>query len=290
MRSTLYQMLAGNVHKLKRKSRLGQVVVVVLAAQLLCLSSFMGFKLPIATGNNIERFWYQSVYQLWQAVPVNTQEQIAQKLPPAANYCKQCQSWSGDGVRYTTYVPQAPLAIFVGYVLGPVFASLAALIFLFVGLVGPLVNLHLFSAGGMPYYTQPGFGYLLGMVLACFVTGKLTQDKTTSLSQLWAVLAGLICVHITGLLYLFSAYFLSGMLSTAQSSIVFGSSTGASWSQWISQEARNFTYYPLPFDIIFSFCAIGLGFPFRWLADILTAPDIGSMRVKQPQKLEEYLP
>lgn len=286
----MYQMLADNVHKLKRKSRLGQIIVVILASQLLCLSSFLGFKLPIATASNVERFWYQSVYQLWETVPANTQEQVFEKLPQAANYCQNCKAWSSGGVRYTNYVPQAPLAIFVGYALGPVLGCLAGCIFLVIGLVGPLLNLHIFSAGGTSYYTQPSFGYLLGMVLACFVTGKLTKDKADSVRQLWAVLAGLACVHLTGLLYLFSAYFLSGMLSAGQASLIFGSSTGVPWSQWVSQEARNFTYYPLPFDVIFSFCAIGLGFPFRWLVSILTAPDIGSMRVKQPQKLEEYLP
>lgn len=120
----------------------------------------------------------------------------------------------------------------------------------------------------MDYYLQPGFGYLLGMVVASACVGYISQGKRTSNKQLLSLFAGILCIHGIGLLY---------MLGICLSSTVYNASgTQLYWSAWLFEEARNLSWYALPYDFLFSLAAIGIGFPARWLVMTLIAPDIAS--------------
>ena len=59
--------------------------------------------------------------------------------------------------------------LMAGFLLGAKLASLSVIVYLCIGLVGVPV----FAAGGGPtYILRPGFGFLLGFVLAAFLIGQ----------------------------------------------------------------------------------------------------------------------
>jgi biotin transporter BioY len=256
----------GKVHRIKRKSIIGQLVIIVLGVEALFFASFTALEVPTATAHNLNSFIQGKIQLVVGCLPDRIQQRIFRAVPRIAT--------ATQPVRYTLYVPQAAAAIFVGYALGWPLATIAACLFCLVGLIGPVFNFHPFAAGGgMDYYLQPGFGYLIGMVLATAVVGAITKDHRTSLRQAAALLAGLVTVHLVGLAYLLGVCLFFTFFEDLRSSPV--------WSQWVFEQARNLTWYTLPYDFLFALVLIGLGFPFRWLAGILIAPDI-AFRNKYP--------
>ncbi|HEY9786222.1 MAG TPA: biotin transporter BioY [Candidatus Obscuribacterales bacterium] len=258
------------VRRKSRKSVVGQVVLVLLGLELMFMAAFSTFQLPIGTGHNLLNYAHLETRTLIAQLPERFKNPIVTRFP-------EINATPGN-VRYGSYTAQAPLAIFIGYVLGLPLAPIAAALFLFLGLAGPLVHVHPFaSGGGLGYYLEPGFGYLLGMIAATWVVGLITANKRTSLSQLLAVMTGLATVHLTGLLYLIGTCLVFGLFD--------GLGMMPSWHAWIFEEARNLSWYPLPYDFLFGLLAVGAGFPFRWLANMLTAPDITSRN--QSNKIRE---
>lgn len=261
------------VKKTVRKSITGQIVLVLLGVELLFLASFTSFDMPVGAGRNLAAAGHQSLKDVVAQLPARIKAPVNQTLPDINTASKP--------VRYSVYTPQAPMAIFVGYVLGCPLATVAAAIFLFLGIVGPFFQLHPLAGGGGPaYYLQPGFGYLLGTIACTWVVGYLTRNKRSSFSQILGVASGLVTVHAVGLAYLVGACLFFA--------VVDGFGIMPSWHAWVFEEARNLTWYPLPYDFVFALIAVGLGFPFRYLADVLTAPDLSS-RVGNNSKLRELL-
>jgi biotin transporter BioY len=259
--------LVGKIQSLKRNSRVGQVIVILLIAELLFLACFASIPLPVATQGNIVHAIANQADRVVEALPSRWQEKLGRL---SANDDSEQKP-----VRIYQYFPQAPLVIFSGYVLGPILAPIACLAFLIIGFAGPVLGFHIFSSGG-PYFLQPGFGYLLGMLIASWACGYLTSKTRTSFRQCLAVLAGLVCIHITGLIYLFCISLFNA----------FGEAPHVLWKQWVFEEARNLSWYPLPYDLLFATILIGIGFPFRWLVDTLCAPDI-AFRGKSQPNMEE---
>lgn len=256
-----------------RKSVVGRIVLVLLGLELLFLASFAAFELPVGTGKNLSAAGQQLAREVVTALPERVRSPVVDRFPGLI-------SESGP-VRYGVYTAQAPVAIFVGYVLGWPLATIAAVIFLLLGLAGPLLNVHPFAGGGgFSYYLEPGFGYLLGMVAATWAVGYLTRDKRTSLSQILGAAAGLVAVHLVGLAYLIGACLFFALVD--------GFGVMPSWHTWVFEEARNLSWYPLPYDAFLALVAIGMGFPFRWLARVLVAPDVHS-KTQNNNKLKELL-
>ncbi|HEY9732176.1 MAG TPA: biotin transporter BioY [Drouetiella sp.] len=266
------------IPRVRRKSVAGQGVLVLLGLQVLFFSSFIAFDLPTATGQNLTRWAQAQANDLIADIPPSVKLKI-DKVVPIPDIPLPTKA-----IRMSVYSPQAPCAIFMGYALGWPIATIAAGIFILIGLVGPYFGLNPFaSGGGLDYYAQPGFGYLLGILAATFVVAKITGEKRTSFRQVAALVAGLFTVHATGLLYLMS------------SALIFSVIEGASrpeWLPWVFEQARNLSWVSLPYDAAFSLALIGLGFPIRYLVEMLTAPDIGlktqNDRVAQ-QRIEELL-
>ncbi len=151
--------------------------------------------------------------------------------------------------------------------MGRALAPISLVLFLALGFLGPHIGIcPLAGGGGLDYYVQPSFGYLLGLVLSAAFVGWVTEDRRNSLSQIAALLGGLSCVHLTGLAYLLG--------SCLVLTVIQGVNNGPIWLPWVFEEARNLSWYPLPYDLLFSLIAIGLGFPFRYLVTLLTAPDL----------------
>ncbi|MBX9877749.1 MAG: biotin transporter BioY [Candidatus Obscuribacterales bacterium] len=268
--------LVGKSQNMRRKSRIGQLVVVLIGTQLLFLATFLGLNLPTATEGNLIRYVRQASENLVARLPGQIGSELKHNVPELA--------YGSEPIRMSIYVPEAPVAIFVGYVLGPLLAPISAIVFLVIGFLGPHLGIFAFSSGGgIEYFKQPGFGYLLGMVVACWVTGRLTVQNRTSKRQCLAVVCGLLSVHLFGIGYMLIAALISS----------FGAQPGDAgaqffWQPWIFEEVRNLTWYVLPYDILLSVVAIGLGFPFRWLVATLIAPDIASKQ-KAGEKFKDLL-
>ncbi len=248
-----------NVPRIKRRSIVGQAVLILLAVQMLFLACFTSFDVPIATKRNLTYFGQKQLHYVANAVPAKYKAKVEAALPVLNQPLQD--------VRRTSYTPLVAVAVFIGYVLGPILGPAACAIFIILGMLGPYVGLHTFAGGGgLSYYLEPGFGYLCGLVGAAWVAGFVTAGKRTSASQLFAVFSGLTVTHMIGLVYLLGSCLVSYLID--------GSRASLAWQPWVFELARNMTWYPLPYDVISCFVLIGLAFPFRWLAATLVAPDL----------------
>lgn len=259
-----------------RKSIVGQIILVMLGIELLFTATFTCLEVPVPTGKNIRASIDREVAVIQASIPEQVKEKIA-KYIPAINNIPQVQAPAE--IRYSIYTPQTPVAIFVGYTLGWPIGTIACASFLLLGLFGPIFNFHPFaSGGGVNYYLEPGFGYLLGMIAATWAVGYITRNARTSLNQALAVVAGLACVHVVGLAYLLG--------TCVVLAVIEGIGVQPGWQQWLFQEFRNLSWYQLPYDALFGVLAVGAGFPLRWLSGRLIAPDIGAR--KDSVKQREY--
>jgi len=265
----------GNIRRLRRKSLVGQLVLVILGMQVLLFASFTCLELPTATQHNLERFTNLSLQRWLVNLPEKWQTQVTGRFPVLLRPVAE--------IRYSPYVPIAPASLFVGYVLGLPLGFIATFLFVVTGIVGPYVGFSpLAAGGGIEYYRQPTFGYLIGMILGSWFAGRITFSKNNSLRQIAVVLGGLLILHIVGLIYLVGSSL--GVL------LFEGETAYLKWQPWLSESIRNFSWYALPYDILFGLLMIGIGFPFRWLNSVLTAPDIAMKpKPKWDGKLEEQV-
>ena len=252
-------------------------MLVLIALQVLFLSSFVTVQLPTGTGKNLLNCVRVGAQYIVQELPPRWQPQARQLVPELMQPVST--------LRWDAYSPQAPTAIFLGYAFGWPIATIAAALFLVSGFLRPFFGYYLFaSGGGLDYYLQPGFGYLLGMVLATWATAKISGAARTSLRQVGALLAGLLCIHVTGVVYILAC---SLSLSFVDVGVI-----NAEWLPWVFEQIRNLSWYSLPYDAIFGLVLIGLGFPIRYLVGMLTAPDIGLKSradIQAQQQIEELL-
>lgn len=254
----------GNIRRLRRKSIVGQLVLLALGVELLIFASFTTLQLPVPTQRNLERAVNYSLQQVLAYTPASFQEAVFAEFPVLSR--------SVPPIRMGPYVPICPVALFIGYVLGVPLGALAAVIYVVLGLAGPSLQLIVFSAGGgLSYYKQPSFGYLLGLIAGSWFSGRVTLAAATSVRQMIAIVGGLFAIHAIGLLYLFGCSL--GLM------MFEGEGGYLNWQPWLFESIRNFSWYSLPYDAVFALALIGLGFPFRWLNEVLTAPDI-AMRAK----------
>jgi len=247
------------VPRIRRKSVVGPIVLALLGTQLLFLASFTSVDVPIATKRNFTNFLQRQMRYASNIIPRQYYGRVEAAVPALKEPVRE--------VRRSSYTPLVAVAIFLGYVLGPILGPISCLVFIVLGLLGPCVGVHAFaSGGGLNYYIEPGFGYLLSLIGASWIAGAVTIHKRTTASQLFAVFSGLTVTHLTGLVYLLGSCLVSYLID--------GSRASLAWQPWVFELARNMTWYPLPYDIVFSLVLIGIGFPFRWLALSLIAPDI----------------
>lgn len=92
--------------------------------------------------------------------------------------------------------------LMAGLLLGRKLATLSVVVYLCVGLIGVPV----FAAGGGPAYVlRPGFGFLLGFVLAAYLMGWLTEKKNTvNVGRMFiATVVGLFAYYAVGAVYFY---------------------------------------------------------------------------------------
>lgn len=92
--------------------------------------------------------------------------------------------------------------LMAGFLLGAKLATVSVIVYLSIGLVGVPV----FAAGGGPAYIfRPGFGFLLGFVLAAFIIGTITEKvgKNHKGMFLMASVAGMVTYYTIGAIYFY---------------------------------------------------------------------------------------
>ena len=90
-----------------------------------------------------------------------------------------------------------------GIVLGAKRGMLSQLLYIILGLIG----LPVFTSGGGPQYIlSPTFGYLLGMIFAAYIVGKLREsmEHITTLKLFLISMVGIGVIYIFGLVHLYS--------------------------------------------------------------------------------------
>lgn len=99
---------------------------------------------------------------------------------------------------------QIGAVLLVGCLGGRAAAAISQIAYLLLGLTW--VNVFT-QGGGMEYIMRPNFGYLLGFIPAAWICGWLAFRLPLRLEFLaLSCLAGLLCVHISGIAYLIFAH------------------------------------------------------------------------------------
>jgi len=96
------------------------------------------------------------------------------------------------------YVAQIPTTILISAILGIRFSLLTLILYILLGLF--LVPVFGYG-GGIQYAKLYVFGYILGFIPATFAVNYFLKKYTGFLSILYAGLAGIFSVYLTGILY-----------------------------------------------------------------------------------------
>ena len=107
-------------------------------------------------------------------------------------------NWAGF-LKHYKYIPQIPVVLFIVALMGRKFGILAILMYIFLGLIFPIFAL----GGGISYFFEYGFGYILAFIPAIFFAGTLLKGKTDILRVFLISLIGVLIIHVLGILYMF---------------------------------------------------------------------------------------
>jgi len=147
------------------------------------------------------------------------------------------------------YIPQIPAILFTSALLGPGLGLFAVILYVLAGLLGcPIFA----SGGGIGYYSDPGFGYILGYFGGVYLVGNILSHKITNMSLIKAALVGVLVIHLFGIIYMFSLL----LLQHNSIFVIIG---------WIWAKSGM----QLPYDLVVSVITISLARParaFLWVA------------------------
>lgn len=132
---------------------------------------------------------------------------------------------------------QLPLAVFTGALLGPILGSVSIAGFLITG----LFILPVFSGGGgIEYISNPGFGFLLGMMFSACYAGyyirQMYKDKKPFLCSIRILGVGFFAVMVTHL---------TGIIALAGLTLA-GAMSFDAFQHWVVQ----YSLKPMPYDIL----------------------------------------
>ena len=106
------------------------------------------------------------------------------------------------------YIPQVPVIMFITGLLGRRLGITSILLYIITGLFFiPVFAL----GGGWRYIFEFGFGYIAGYFIAAFITGSILKKGYSYKNSAKAVLAGVLTIHITGILYMMVLAFFKHM-------------------------------------------------------------------------------
>ncbi len=97
------------------------------------------------------------------------------------------------------FIPQIPVVMFICSTLGRKMALTSVFLYIIIGLFfAPVFAL----GGGLRYFFEYGFGYILAYVPAVAIAGSLLGKKYSFLDMLKAVVIGVLIIHIIGIFYM----------------------------------------------------------------------------------------
>ena len=104
-------------------------------------------------------------------------------------------------IPYVPFTMQFFFCSISGIVLGSKKGALSQLLYIFIGLIG----IPVFTKGGGPQYIlQPTFGYLIGLILASYIIGKVVELKSNDFKNLFlANIFGIACIYVIGVTYFY---------------------------------------------------------------------------------------
>lgn len=105
---------------------------------------------------------------------------------------------------FSSFTLQVFFTCTAGLLLGAQWGAVSQLIYLALGLIGLPIFTH---GGGFSYVLQPTFGFLLGLIPAAWLAGKLANHRRDFRRLFLACLAG------TGMLYLIGLPYMHGILT-----------------------------------------------------------------------------
>ena len=97
------------------------------------------------------------------------------------------------------YIPQIPIILFICTILGRKYSLITILSYILLGLF--LFPVFSFG-GGIKYFLQYNFGYILAYIPAVFTATYFLQKNRKILTCLWAVLSAVFIIHLFGSVYL----------------------------------------------------------------------------------------
>lgn len=96
-------------------------------------------------------------------------------------------------------IPQIPVVMFVCSVLGKKMALTSVFLYIIAGLFFiPVFAL----GGGLKYFGEYGFGYILAYIPAVFIAGNILSKKYSFSKMFKAAIFGVLTIHILGILYM----------------------------------------------------------------------------------------
>lgn len=199
----------------------------------LVVATFCAFLIIIST--------FTPIPQLILAIP---QEAL---INPSVFFAKMHSIKSITGIFY--YIPQIPVVLMIAAILGPRLGLFSVILYIAAGLAGYPVFA---GGGGLYYYTQHSFGYILGFIPGIFTAGNILSGKPKPFSSFRAAVVGVTAVHFTGIVYLITVLLIKRQSIFA----IFG---------WIWQLSGMQFFY----DILFAIIAVLVGRMLRrffWIA------------------------
>ena len=136
------------------------------------------------------------------------------------------------------YIPQIPMIFFIVALLGRKFGILALCSYIILGMFFPIFAL----GGGISYFFEYGFGYILAFIPVVFLVGTLLKSNEKFYKVFLIALVGVLAIHILGTLYLLFI----AILRHAPMDLV---------TSWINSQSSLQILY----DVIFSLIALYLG-------------------------------
>ncbi len=110
-----------------------------------------------------------------------------------------------DFLKTVTIIPQIPVVMFIGALLGRKYGITSILMYIIAG----LFIIPVFALGGGPgYIFEYGFGYIIGYVPGVFLAGTILKNGFTYKNILKAMLIGVLTIHLAGAFYML---FLAGL-------------------------------------------------------------------------------
>ncbi len=150
---------------------------------------------------------------------------------------------------YFSYIPQVPVVLFIGALLGPRFGVMSVLIYILAGLLGyPVFSM----GGGWHYALNPSFGYIIGFIFGAYFIGKRLENNISNISIFLSSLFGVFIIHAIGICFLMISLFFNKEQAPSILSYI-----------WL------FTGIQVIYDVAISIIAVSLARPARailWIA------------------------